>query len=31
MAIEYVKIAVFVPEENADAVREALGSAGRES
>ena len=28
MTIEYVKIAVFVPEENADAVREALGSAG---
>ena len=28
MPSNYVKIAVFVPEENADAVREALGKAG---
>jgi hypothetical protein len=28
MLSKYIKIAVFVPEENADAVREALGKAG---
>ncbi len=28
MTSRYVKIAVFVPEDNADAVREALGNAG---